>query len=215
MKAKNTYSIVKVFGTIQGEGALAGTPATFVRLGGCNMWSGIETRREADAERNGAQCPKWCDTDFRPRARLHASEIVDLVKATGDRPLIVLTGGEPFLQIDDELIDHLHQLNARIQVETNGTVEPGFGFRPRIYITLSPKLPRHLTKLSNCDELKLVYPAHDPADWGSFPTRQRFLQPQADREERDHDHERQTVEYVQANPEWRLSLQTHKILGIP
>lgn len=210
------YSLVKVFGTIQGEGALAGTPATFIRLGGCNMWSGVETRREADAERNGAECPKWCDTDFRPRTRVYASDIVDLVKACGDRPLIVITGGEPMLQLDDELIDAL--LNAfqrsRIQIETNGTVEPAFGFRSRIYITLSPKTPRSRTVLTNADELKLVWPAYDPKEWESFPVRHRFLQPQADREQRDLEHEAKLVAYVQENTEWRLSLQTHKVLEI-
>ncbi len=213
---RNLYSIVSVFGTIQGEGGLAGTPAVFVRLGGCNMWSGIESRREADAERNGAECPKWCATDFRPRERLYASDIGDRVEAIGDRPLIVITGGEPLLQLDDELLDHL--LNrfqrSRVQVETNGTVEPAFGFRPRLYITLSPKRPRAQTLLTNADELKLVWPAYDPKEWETYPARARFLQPQAAQDQRDTDNEKALVAYLAEHPDWRLSLQTHKILGI-
>lgn len=216
MKGRALYSLVKVFGTIQGEGGLAGTPATFVRLGGCNMWSGIESRREADAERNEAECPKWCDTDFRPKERVYASDIVERVQAFGDRPLVVITGGEPMLQLDNELIDALlgGMPRSRIQIETNGTVEPGFDIRPRLYITLSPKTSRARTVLTSADELKLVWPAYNPDEWVSFPVRQRFLQPQADMEQRDLEHEAKLVEYIQAHPDWRLSLQTHKILGV-
>lgn len=215
--SRATYALATVFGTIQGEGGLAGTPAVFVRLGGCNMWSGIEAHRERDAERNGAECPKWCDTDFRPRTRLHAADIGDLVERIGDRPLIVITGGEPLLQVDDELLDHLlHRFQrARVQIETNGTVEPAFGYRQRLYVTLSPKRPRAQTLLTTADELKLVWPAYNPDDWATFPARHRFLQPQADMEHRDDDHERALVEYLGNHPDWRLSLQTHKILGIP
>jgi len=213
----NLYSLVNVFGTIQGEGALAGTPATFVRLGACNMWSGVEQHRERDAERNGAECPKWCDTDFKPRERVSAQEIVTRVQSYGDRPLIVITGGEPMLQIDDELIDALLTgcPRSRVQIETNGTVEPGFGFRTRIHITLSPKTSRARCVLTGADELKLVFPAYNPDEWLTFPVRERYLQPQADREERDHDHEKLAVEYVQTHRDWKLSLQTHKVLGIP
>lgn len=213
--SRNTYSIVSIFGTIQGEGALAGTPATFVRFGGCNMWSGVDAHRERDAERNGAECPKWCDTDFRPRERVFAAEIVERIKATGDRPLVVLTGGEPMLQVDNLLIDALHATRARIQIETNGTVEPDFEMRSRVWVTMSPKLPRHRTVLVAANELKLVYPAHDPEDWASFPAQHRLIQPQAMMDGRDLKNEALAADYVQKHPDWRLSLQTHKILGIP
>lgn len=209
-----TYAIVKIFGTIQGEGALAGTPATFVRFGGCNMWSGAEAHRERDAERNGAECPRWCDTDFLARERLTAHEIVDRVMACGRRPLIVLTGGEPMLQVDQELIDALGCIaNARIQVETNGTVEPQFN-RYSVYVTLSPKTSRDRCKLADADELKLVWPAYDPEEWVTFPARHCLLQPQAFADGRNRATEAKLVEYVQEHGGWRLSLQTHKILGV-
>lgn len=221
------YSVVNVFGTIQGEGAHAGTPAIFVRLGGCNMWSGVEQHRERDAARNGAECPRWCDTDFRPRMQLTAEQIADEVRKHGDRPLIVITGGEPLLQVDNDLIialtDFRPESKRRIQIETNGTVAPKFTRWSRVWITLSPKLPRDETLLTEADELKLVYPAHDPAQWESFPlsSGERFLSPQNtppnphSPEWRRGDHEAQAVAYVQANPQWRLSLQTHKIIGVP
>lgn len=216
------YSLVNVFGTIQGEGALTGTPATFIRLGGCNMWSGVEQHRERDARRNGAECPRWCDTDFRPRAQLTASQIADEVAKHGDRPLIVITGGEPLLQVDDALIMVLREFRARVQIETNGTVLPRFTPWARLWITLSPKLPREKTMLREADELKLVYPAHDPAPWASFPVRAgRFLSPQNippnphSPEWRRGDHEQQAIAYVQANPDWRLTFQSHKMLGVP
>lgn len=209
-----TYSIVQIFGTIQGEGGLTGTPATFVRFAGCNMWSGEEAHRERDALRNEAECPRWCDTDFAPRERLTAREILARVMSTGSRPLIVLTGGEPMLQIDDELLDVLSTAQARVQIETNGTVEPRFSYRPFVYITLSPKVAHARIKLTQADELKLVWPAYVAEEWVSFPARQRFLQPQADFDGRNLENEGKLVEYVQTHGDWRLSLQTHKILGV-
>jgi len=209
-----TYSIVKVFGTIQGEGALAGTPAAFVRFGGCNMWSGEEAHRERDAERNEAACPLWCDTDFKPQERITATEILWRITALGARPLIVLTGGEPMLQVDDELLDALCTVRARVQIETNGTVEPRFSYRPYVHVTLSPKVARARIKLAQADELKLVWPAYVAEEWVSFPARQRFLQPQADFDGRNPENEAKLVEYVQSHGDWRLSLQTHKILGV-
>lgn len=209
-----TYSIVKVFGTIQGEGGLAGTPAAFVRFGGCNMWSGIEANRERDAERNEAECPKWCDTDFQARERVTAAEIANRIRALGPRRLIVLTGGEPMLQVDDELLDALAPLYTRVQIETNGTTEPLFQYHGFVYVTLSPKVHRSRIRLLQADELKLVWPAYEPEDWASFQAHHRFLQAQADPDGRSPDIEAKLVEYVQAHPEWRLSLQTHKFLGI-
>lgn len=209
-----TYSIVQVFGTIQGEGGLTGTPATFVRFAGCNMWSGEDAHRERDALRNEAECPRWCDTDFAPRERLTAAEIVTRVRAAGWRPLIVLTGGEPMLQVDNDLLNALGGIGVQIQIETNGTVEPKFHYRPGVYITLSPKVSRARIKLTQADELKLVWPAYVAEEWVTFPARHRFLQPQADFDGRNLENEGKLVEYVQTHGDWRLSLQTHKILGV-
>jgi len=209
-----TYSIVKVFGTIQGEGNLAGTPAAFVRFAGCNMWSGLEEHRERDSARNEAECPRWCDTDFRARERATAAEIATRVKALGPRRLVVLTGGEPMLQVDDELLDALAPLYVRVQIETNGTTEPNFQYHNFVYVTVSPKVAKSRIRLLQADELKLVWPAYAPEDWSSFVAHHRFLQAQADPDGRSPDVEARLVEYVQTHPEWRLSLQTHKFLGI-
>lgn len=212
-----TYAIVKVFSTIQGEGVLAGTPATFIRFGGCNMWTGIEERRELDAMHNGARCPLWCDTDFAVRERRTARELADMVKQHASWPLIVLTGGEPLLQVDRQLINALHAAvpNAKIQIETNGTVEPEFGYHASVFLTCSPKVPRSQIKLTQADELKIVWPAYDPSEWESFPARYYTLTPLADAEGRNTENELALANYVHNHPhKWRMSLQLHKVLGL-
>jgi organic radical activating enzyme len=145
---------------------------------------------------------------------LTAEEICHDIKRLGPMPLIVLTGGEPLLQVDEKLMQALGGLPAQIAIETNGTVRPKFAHRRYLWITCSPKLSWERTMLEQADELKLVYPAHDPEEWVTFPAKHRFLQPQADGPQRNTENEAATVEYVKKNPLWRLSIQTHKVLGI-
>jgi organic radical activating enzyme len=212
-----TYGVVEIFETLQGEGYHAGTPATFVRLAGCNLWSGVESTRDSDAWRSGARCPMFCDTDFKIRERLTADQIRNRVADLGAKPLTVITGGEPLLQLDDDLVQALRSLRGMLAIETNGAVAPRFTPWARLWLTLSPKLDRSSTLLKRADELKLVWPAHEPSDWADFPVPegQRFLQPQAHKLRRLPDVEQACASYVVRNPQWRLSLQTHKILGVP
>lgn len=217
-----SYSIKETFRTVQGEGFHAGTPAIFIRFAGCNMWSGYEGDRMRDAARNHAQCPLWCDTDFVHGEKMTAVELGKYVEAQNPVPLIVLTGGEPMLQVDDDLLDVLHDAapEARIAIETNGTARPLFHYDPMLpgngwlWITLSPKRARAATVLPRASELKLVYPAYEPVDWLDFPAHHYFLQPCADQQIRQLEVERQAAEYVTGQYRWRLSLQTHKILGV-
>lgn len=227
-----TYMVKERFRTIQGEGYHVGTPALFIRLAGCNMWSGRAEDRDRDADRHRAACPRWCDTDFVGGTRMTAEQVCDTPVGGHPTPLIVLTGGEPLLQIDGEL---LHELavaypEARIAIETNGTVRPEWfpldgtarsicwDAEPIVrvpWITLSPKRSRSETVLPWADEIKLVVPDYDPRDWEDFPARHRFVQPRAHGVTRDEDQEHLAASWVAANSRWRLSLQTHKIVRMP
>jgi 7-carboxy-7-deazaguanine synthase (Cx14CxxC type) len=211
-----TYAVKEIFYTLQGEGAQAGRAAVFCRFAGCNLWSG----READ--RRAAVC-KFCDTDFvgvdgSGGGKFESSD--DLAAAIektwpSDAPLgkrfVVCTGGEPLLQIDTDLIHALHRCGFEIAVETNGTVVAPGGLD---WICVSPKAGGQFLQKSG-DELKLVYPqtGSDPADFELLPFRHFFLQPM-DSPSRDANTEL-ALKYCLAHPQWRLSLQTHKILGIP
>jgi 7-carboxy-7-deazaguanine synthase (Cx14CxxC type) len=207
------YAVKEIFYTLQGEGANAGRAAVFCRFAGCNLWSG---REEDRAE---AQC-RFCDTDFAGTdgeggGRFATAE--DLAAAcveaaAGARAdLVVLTGGEPMLQVDDALIDALHARGFTIAIETNGTFPV-----PRAidWICVSPKAGTDLKQCSG-DELKLVYPQAglDPADLEGLAFAHRFLQPM-DGAEAQHNTEL-SIAYCKAHPNWRLSLQTHKLIGIP
>lgn len=224
-----TYAIKEMFRTIQGEGFHVGTPAYFVRFAGCNMWSGRPYDRERDAIRTGAECPRWCDTDFVGGDKMSAWDIAKRIVASPAVPLIVLTGGEPLLQVDEELLDVLTDQvpEARIAIETNGTVEPKFA-RPSWgetrqadrqrsipWITLSPKLSRERTKLEWANEVKLVVPDYAIADWQDFKADHWFVSPRALTTGRDVDAEAAAALLVRDNYRWRLSLQTHKVLGVP
>lgn len=216
-----TYLVKEAFRTIQGEGAYAGTPAIFLRLGGCNMWSGNEQDRARDAERNQAECPKWCDTDFTGGTKMTAADVVRLIHSRLFPvlvPLLVISGGEPLLQVDDEFLDAIVEAfpSLSIAVETNGTVPHKWNSEKHfIWITLSPKQPRSMLKLDEFQvgELKLVYPAYDPADWIDFVA-ERFIQPQASSLHRDERNEKAAAAFVIRDGTWRLSLQTHKITGV-
>jgi 7-carboxy-7-deazaguanine synthase (Cx14CxxC type) len=208
-----SYAVKEIFYTLQGEGANAGRAAVFCRFAGCNLWTG----REED--RAGAVC-KFCDTDFvgtdgpgggkfaTPDAL--ATAVADCWPG-GGKPFVVMTGGEPLLQLDPPLLDALHRLGFEVAVETNGTLAPPAGID---WLCLSPKADSDVV-IKGGDELKLVYPQEGgpPDRYRHLGFRHFFLQPMdgPDRERNT----RLALEYCLQHPEWRLSLQTHKILGIP
>ena len=211
-----TYAVKELFYTLQGEGANTGRPAVFCRFAGCNLWTG----READ--RKAAVC-RFCDTEFvgtdGPGGGKFATAD-DLAAAVAGawpggeptaRPLVVCTGGEPLLQLDPPLIDALHAAGFEIAVETNGTVEPPADLD---WICVSPKAEAELVVASG-DELKLVYPqaGAPPERYAGLGFRHFFLQPM-DGPAREAN-TRAALDYCLAHPRWRLSLQTHKLLGIP
>lgn len=207
------YAIKEMFYTLQGEGANAGRPAIFCRFAGCNLWTG----REQD--RAKATC-QFCDTDFvgldgAGGGRFTtAEELVEACQATAEGSgctFIVLTGGEPMLQIDDALIAALHAKGFTIAVETNGTLDV-----PRAidWICVSPKAGADLKQRSG-DELKLVFPQAtlDPEALSRLAFTHRYLQPMDGPNAAANT--QAAIAYCRAHPEWRLSLQTHKLLGIP
>jgi len=210
------YAVKEIFLTLQGEGGQAGRAAVFCRFAGCNLWSG----READ--RAAAQC-NFCDTDFvgtdGPGGGKFAGAAALAAAAAsawpaGDpaaRPLVVCTGGEPLLQLDGALVEALHAVGFEVAVETNGTVHPPAGLD---WVCVSPKAEADLVIRSG-DELKLVYPQDGapPERYADLAFRHFFLQPM-DGPAREAN-TRAALEYCLAHPRWRLSLQTHKLLGIP
>jgi 7-carboxy-7-deazaguanine synthase (Cx14CxxC type) len=212
-----TYAVKEIFYTLQGEGAHSGRPAVFCRFAGCNLWSGLERDRAA------AVC-RFCDTDFvgtdGPGGGKFAgaAALVDALDACwpaartgGVRPFVVCTGGEPLLQVDAALVAELHARGWEVAVETNGTCAPPPGLD---WICVSPKAGAVLA-VRGGDELKLVFPqaGAPPEQFAGLEFRHFFLQPMdgPDLEENT----RRAVAYCKAHPQWHLSLQTHKILGIP
>jgi 7-carboxy-7-deazaguanine synthase (Cx14CxxC type) len=210
-----SYRVKEIFYTLQGEGAQTGRPAVFCRFAGCNLWSG----READRET--AVC-NFCDTDFvgtdgpgggrfTTAAELAAAVAAAWPPSNGGQRFVVCTGGEPLLQVDDELIGALHEEGFEIAVETNGTQPAPRGLD---WICMSPKAGTEI-QLRSGDELKLIYPqaGAEPTRFEGFAFRHFFLQPMdgPDREANT----QAALRYCLAHPRWRLSLQTHKLLGIP
>lgn len=212
-----TYAVKEILYTLQGEGANTGRPAVFCRFAGCNIWSGHEE------DRTTAIC-RFCDTDFvgtnGPGGGRFGSSL-DLARAIvatwprpappRARPLVVCTGGEPLLQLDQELVDVLHELGFEVAIETNGTRLPPPGVD---WICVSPKAGAELV-LRTGDELKLVFPqpGAEPKQFEGLAFRHFFLQPM-DGPEREQN-TALAVRYCLKYPWWRLSLQTHKLLGIP
>lgn len=211
-----SYAVKEIFYTLQGEGAHAGRPAVFCRFAGCNLWSG----READREH--ATC-SFCDTDFvgtdGPGGGRFATapELADRVKAAWPAdggqgiPYVVCTGGEPLLQLDAAAVDAFHAAGFEVAVETNGTQPAPRGLD---WICVSPKADAPLV-LRAGDELKLVYPqaAVDPESFRGLAFRHRFLQPMDGPRLRENT--AAAAAYCLAHPAWRLSLQTHKLIGLP
>lgn len=207
------YAVTEIFYTLQGEGAHTGRPAVFCRFAGCNLWSGREQDRQT------ADC-QFCDTDFvgtngpgggrfeTPEALAEACAAL-----SGDRAarFIVLTGGEPLLQVDEALIGALRNLGFTIAIETNGTLAAPEGID---WICVSPKAGTEIMQRSG-HELKLVYPQPglEPEMLSDLVFERRYLQPMDGPDLQDNT--AAAIAYCKAHPEWRLSLQTHKMIGIP
>jgi len=212
-----TYPVKEIYYTLQGEGANTGRAAVFLRFAGCNLWSG---REEDRAE---AVC-RFCDTDFAgtdgPGGGKFGSaqELAAAVRSTWRMewrgrlpPLVVCTGGEPMLQLDEPLVAALHQAGFQIAVETNGTIPVVAGID---WLCVSPKANARLLQLSG-DELKLVYPQSggEPERYAALDFRHFFLQPMDGPDV--HRNTELAAQYCLEHPQWRLSLQTHKLVGLP
>ena len=211
-----SYAVKELFHTLQGEGMQAGRAAVFLRFAGCNLWSG----READRGKGPGGCSAWCDTDFvgtdgtaggkYATGEALARKVAEAWQGGTERRLVVCTGGEPLLQLDAALVDALHAEGFEVAVETNGTqaAPPGVD-----WVCVSPKQGGVLV-LRTGNELKLVYPqvGMEPELFEGLDFQHLLLQPLdgPDREENT----RRAVAYCMAHPRWRLSVQTHKVLGI-
>lgn len=216
MSRSATYSVKELFYTLQGEGAMSGRAAVFLRFSGCNLWTGRESDRAA------AIC-QFCDTDFvgtdgEGGGKYKRGALVDAVRAcweahAGDAAgrFVVCTGGEPALQLDQGLVDALHDAGFEIAIETNGTLPLPSGID---WVCVSPKASAPIA-IQAGDELKLVYPQSEapPSRFETLNFRHFFLQPKDDPQQQENT--RRAVAYCQQHPQWRLSLQTHKIIGIP
>lgn len=214
-----TYSVKEAFYTLQGEGAHSGRAAVFLRFAGCNLWSGL------DRDRASAVC-RFCDTDFvgmdgegggkfpDPAALAgHIAAIWHTHASPGGKPYVVCTGGEPLLQLDPPLIEALHKAGFEIAIETNGTLPAPSGID---WICVSPKANAALVQTRG-NELKLVYPQDEPEAqperFVSLDFQHFFLQPRDDGPGTSN--VAATADYCLKNPKWRLSLQTHKLTGLP
>jgi 7-carboxy-7-deazaguanine synthase (Cx14CxxC type) len=209
-----SYAVKECFLTLQGEGVQSGSRAVFLRFAGCNLWSG----REQD--RASAQC-NFCDTDFVGtdgegggkfrKAEALADHVEQLWGEAGERRLVVITGGEPMLQLDPALVDALHARGFRIAVETNGTLPATPGID---WICVSPKSGTEVVQREG-DELKLVWPQAgiDPAELENWAFDHFLVQPMdcAEREKAVD----AAVRLAMERPKWRLSLQAHKVIGLP
>ena len=212
--AHMTYWVKEIFYTLQGEGANAGRAAVFCRFAGCNLWSGLESHRSS------AIC-KFCDTDFVGvngtfGGKFEApAALVDVISGLwppgeSEQRFVVLTGGEPLLQVDERLVSELHERRFLIAVETNGTVDPPPGLD---WLCVSPKFGAPL-RVTKGDELKVVIPQPgiDLRLLATLPFAHRFVQPMDGPSLAQNT--QLAVDWCLKNPQWRLSLQTHKAIGI-
>ena len=208
------YSVKEIYYTLQGEGYHTGRPAVFIRFSGCNLWTGHEK------DRSGAIC-NWCDTDFVGTngingGKFSAEEITNIINSlwkgnVQTEPYVICTGGEPLLQMDESLIKAIHKAGFEIGLETNGTMIPPDGID---WICVSPKANADLV-LKNGNELKVVYPqcgmnprVHEKLKFDHF-----YIQPMDGINQTENI--KKSEKFVLDHPKWKLSLQTHKILGIP
>ena len=207
------YAIKEIYYTIQGEGFHTGRAAVFCRFAGCNLWNGLEK------DRHKAIC-QFCDTEFFGTdgingGKYSAEELTELLltiwEGEPEDCFIVFTGGEPALQMDSKLIKELKDKHIEIAIETNGTISLPKGID---WICVSPKANTSIKQRSG-HELKLVYPqiGQSPEDFEDLDFEHLYLQPLFDAN--IDVHTVQTINYCRENPKWKLSLQTHKILGIP
>ncbi|MBQ9174720.1 MAG: radical SAM protein [Bacteroidales bacterium] len=192
MESGKKYAVNEIFLSLQGEGFWTGTPMVFLRFSGCNL-----------------RCP-FCDTDFTSFTLLTGEEILLKIQETAPKGCkrICITGGEPSLQLDSPLVDLLHGEGFILHIETNGTHPLPEGID---WVTLSPKsdfVPSAEVVIGSCDELKVVYTGQDFRKWESFPAINYFLQPCSC------SNTGEVVKMILENPKWRLSLQTHKYIGI-
>jgi len=207
------YSVKEMFYTLQGEGSHAGRPAVFCRFSGCNLWSGREQDRAT------AVC-SFCDTDFVgidgqnggkfATAQLLAQRIQSFWPAPEGIPFVVFTGGEPALQLDSQLVGAMHDVGFEVAIETNGTKPLPDGID---WVCVSPKANAEVI-ITQGDELKLVYPQPlaMPNQFDHLDFRHRYLQALDDENQKQH--LLQVVDYCMRHPRWKMSLQTHKIVGI-
>jgi 7-carboxy-7-deazaguanine synthase len=229
-----TYAVKEIFYTLQGEGAHAGRPAVFLRFSGCNLWTGLER----DRDKGPGGCSRWCDTDFvgtdgvaggkfrtadelvaavashwpaLARPDTHGAQPVGVEVGRTVTPFVVCTGGEPLLQLDEPLLAAFNAAGWFVAVETNGTVEPPPG---RLWLTVSPKANAPLRVVQG-NELKLIYPqvGAEPERFHDLGFAHFFLQPMDSPQVAENT--AAALKYCLAHPQWRLSLQTHKILKIP
>lgn len=212
-----SYLVKEIYYTLQGEGANAGRAAVFLRFSGCNLWSGRAEDRD-----KGPSCSRWCDTDFvgtdgpgggrfESAAQLASAAAEEWPGNVAGIPLVVCTGGEPLLQLDPGLVHALHAIGFEIAIETNGTREAPSGID---WICVSPKAGSELV-LRRGDELKLVFPqaGAEPERYENLDFRHFFLQPMDGPDQAANI--QLATRYCLAHPKWRLSLQAHKIIGIP
>ncbi|MFZ1702744.1 MAG: 7-carboxy-7-deazaguanine synthase [Saprospiraceae bacterium] len=207
------YKIKEIYYTIQGEGFHTGRPAVFCRFSGCNLWTGLEK------DRDKATC-KFCDTDFwgmdgRFGGKYTKEALADIItslwpKENNQPVFVVCTGGEPALQLDQELVDYFHKQNIEMAIETNGTIDLPKNID---WICVSPKANTGIV-VTQGHELKLVYPQleNHPKQFEHFDFQNFFLQPLDDKNQSEHT--TACVQYCLQNPKWKLSVQTHKFIGI-
>jgi 7-carboxy-7-deazaguanine synthase len=211
-----SYAVKEIFLTLQGEGVHAGRRAVFLRFAGCNLWTGREQDRVT------AVC-QFCDTDFvgmdgenggRYEANILASKVAELWGEGSEHRYVVITGGEPMLQVDDAVVDALHGQGFMIAIESNGTIATHSGID---WVCISPKAGSGVVQRSG-DELKLVWPqpGSDTADMEHWNFANFLIQPMDSGDESiNRANTEAATAFVNANPKWRLSLQNHKILGLP
>jgi 7-carboxy-7-deazaguanine synthase len=213
-----SYSVKEIYYTLQGEGAHTGRPAVFLRFSGCNLWSGLER----DREKGQGGCARWCDTHFvgtdgpgggKFRTARDVATAVAAQWPADPRKgaFVVCTGGEPLLQLDAALLAALKDEGFSVAIESNGTVKPPLG---DYWLTISPKAGTEL-KVLRGNELKLVFPqpGAEPERFKALEFEHFFLQPLDG--PRLEEHTQETLAYCLTHPQWRLSLQTHKLLHIP
>ena len=200
------YRIKEIFWSVQGEGWNVGTPSVFVRFTGCNQWTGLEHERESGY----SDCARWCDTDFHGGDWIdHDALLAEIASLRDSARLVVFTGGEPALQITEALLGEVAALDLQCAIETNGTLALPRG---DCWTTVSPKGGKFPLFVTSGDELKLVYPqlGVQPHDVEALRFTHFYLQP------RDNSAENTTacLDYIREHPQWRLSVQTHKYIGV-